>query len=52
MQKKIAKFVQRYGKNLLSLCLAMSVFTSAGCHFVWYEPKEPDGLREFKKGKN
>lgn len=50
MKEKIKKIVIRFGPLLTLLALQMGILTSnASACFGYYQPKEPDGMKKFKK---
>lgn len=45
------KIIIKYGKSICSLAMSMALLASQSCRLRLYEPKEPEGLREFAKRK-
>ena len=46
---KIKKFINRHGSQLCAVALIVSAFVSDKCHYMFYQPKEPEGLSDFSK---
>lgn len=50
MKEKMKKIIVRFGPLLALLALQMGIFTSnASACFGYYQPKEPEGIKKFKK---
>ena len=50
MKEKMKKIIVRFGPLLTILALQMGIFTSnASASFWQYQPKEPEGMKKFKK---
>ena len=50
MKEKMKKVLVRFGPLFLILALEMGVFKSnAAACFGFYQPKEPEGMKKFKK---
>ena len=50
MKEKMKKIIVRFGPLLALLALQMGIFTSNASACFWqYQPKEPEGIKKFKK---
>ncbi len=51
MKKKVKAFIQKYGRQLPAIALAVASVAALCCRGDWYQPEEPEGLSEFAKRK-
>lgn len=45
----IRKFLQKYGSSALALALltVASQVATRGCYYIFYQPKEPAGVKKY-----
>lgn len=47
MKSRIKKMLVKYGKAVCAVAVSLASVSSLCCRGHWYQPKEPDGLKEF-----
>jgi cyclic lactone autoinducer peptide len=47
MKSTIMKFICKYGARLCAVALAVAPLASEACKMKYYQPEEPEGLRDF-----
>lgn len=51
MKEKVKAFIQKYGRQLPAIALAVASAATMCCRGDWYQPEEPEGLSDFAKTK-
>lgn len=47
VKKKLYGFLNKYGKNLCSMATIITSYGVLSCRGTFYQPKEPDGLKNY-----
>lgn len=45
--KMLKKFIQKHGEKICAMAVAFGGISLMSCRLFVYEPKQPDGLKEF-----
>ncbi len=45
--KKLREVIKEHGKKICEMAVNVATVSQSSCHYMMYEPEQPDGLKEF-----
>ena len=49
MKTKVKKWLVKHGNAICAVAVSLASLSSLCCRGCWYQPEEPEGLKEFAK---
>ncbi len=49
MRTKVKKWLVKHGNAICAVAVSLASLSSLCCRGHWYQPEEPEGLKEFAK---
>ena len=49
MKTKVKKWLVKHGNAICAVVVSLASLSSLCCRGCWYQPEEPEGLKEFAK---